>query len=156
MLVTEIPVPFTNLWHQQNYVADWTMSFLWGAVIGTASPIPYFYSVFFIAVLIHRCGRDFERCGTCLCRFCLGTNPRPLGVPRSTERIGTGTALLSSISSSQGSTKIIVHYLLPRIIANWIPRTRLLSRADQPFLQRPLALCDGFIPYGGPIHQTIV
>ncbi|KAG1808748.1 ERG4 ERG24 ergosterol biosynthesis protein [Suillus subaureus] len=30
-----------------NYVADWTMSFCWGAVIG---------------ILIHRCGRDFERC----------------------------------------------------------------------------------------------
>jgi hypothetical protein len=45
----------------KNYVADWTMSFLWGAVVGTATPIPYFYSVFFITVLIHRCGRDFER-----------------------------------------------------------------------------------------------
>ena len=46
----------------QNYVADWTMSFCWGAVIGGATIIPYFYSVFFITVLIHRCGRDFERC----------------------------------------------------------------------------------------------
>ncbi|PBK99714.1 ERG4/ERG24 ergosterol biosynthesis protein [Armillaria gallica] len=45
-----------------NYVADWTMSFTWGAVIGLATPIPYFYSVFFITVLIHRCSRDFERC----------------------------------------------------------------------------------------------
>jgi hypothetical protein len=45
----------------QNYVADWIMSFTWGAVIGFATPIPYFYSVFFIVVLIHRCGRDFER-----------------------------------------------------------------------------------------------
>ncbi len=45
----------------QNYVADWTMSFTWGAVIGLATPIPYFYSVFFITVLIHRCSRDFER-----------------------------------------------------------------------------------------------
>jgi len=44
-----------------NYVADWTMSFTWGAIIGSASIIPYFYSVFFITVLIHRCGRDFER-----------------------------------------------------------------------------------------------
>jgi len=39
------------------------MSFLWGAIIGTATPIPYFYCVFFIATLIHRCGRDFERYG---------------------------------------------------------------------------------------------
>ncbi|KAF8634576.1 hypothetical protein AX17_004166 [Amanita inopinata Kibby_2008] len=45
-----------------NYVADWIMSFTWGAVIGTATVIPYFYSVFFITVLIHRCSRDFERC----------------------------------------------------------------------------------------------
>jgi len=37
------------------------MSFLWGAIIGTATPIPYFYCIFFITVLIHRCGRDFER-----------------------------------------------------------------------------------------------
>jgi delta24(24(1))-sterol reductase len=37
------------------------MSFCWGAVIGTATPIPYFYSVFFIVVLVHRVGRDFER-----------------------------------------------------------------------------------------------
>ncbi|EPQ56334.1 ERG4/ERG24 ergosterol biosynthesis protein [Gloeophyllum trabeum ATCC 11539] len=45
-----------------NYTADWVQSFTWGLVVGTASPIPYFYSVFFITVLIHRCGRDFERC----------------------------------------------------------------------------------------------
>ncbi|KAI0035299.1 ERG4/ERG24 ergosterol biosynthesis protein [Vararia minispora EC-137] len=45
-----------------NYVADWIQSLTWGLVIGTASPIPYFYSVFFIVVLIHRCSRDFERC----------------------------------------------------------------------------------------------
>ncbi|TRM65571.1 ergosterol biosynthesis ERG4/ERG24 [Schizophyllum amplum] len=45
-----------------NYVADWIMSFTWGACIGTASIIPYFYSVFFITVLVHRVGRDFERC----------------------------------------------------------------------------------------------
>jgi len=44
-----------------NYVADWTMSLTWGAVIGTATIIPYFYSVFFITVLLHRCTRDFER-----------------------------------------------------------------------------------------------
>ncbi|THH17795.1 hypothetical protein EW146_g3095 [Bondarzewia mesenterica] len=45
-----------------NYVADWIQSFTWGLVVGAASPIPYFYSVFFITVLVHRCGRDFERC----------------------------------------------------------------------------------------------
>ncbi|KZS94323.1 ERG4/ERG24 ergosterol biosynthesis protein [Sistotremastrum niveocremeum HHB9708] len=47
---------------KMNYTADWVQSFTWGLVVGTASPIPYFYSVFFITVLVHRCGRDFERC----------------------------------------------------------------------------------------------
>ena len=37
------------------------MSLTWGLCQGTCSPIPYFYSVFFIAVLVHRVGRDFER-----------------------------------------------------------------------------------------------
>ena len=37
------------------------MSFTWGLVVGAASPIPYFYSVFFITVLVHRTTRDFER-----------------------------------------------------------------------------------------------
>ncbi|KAF8202267.1 ergosterol biosynthesis ERG4/ERG24 [Pholiota molesta] len=45
-----------------NYVADWTMSLTWGAIIGTTTIIPYFYSMFFITVLLHRCTRDFERC----------------------------------------------------------------------------------------------
>ncbi|KAF6761619.1 ergosterol biosynthesis ERG4/ERG24 [Ephemerocybe angulata] len=45
-----------------NYVADWTMSLTWGAIVGTATIIPYFYSIFFIVVLLHRCTRDFERC----------------------------------------------------------------------------------------------
>ncbi|KAL5513288.1 ERG4_2 [Sanghuangporus vaninii] len=45
-----------------NYTADWVQSLTWGLCIGSASIIPYFYSVFFITVLIHRCGRDFERC----------------------------------------------------------------------------------------------
>jgi delta24(24(1))-sterol reductase len=45
-----------------NYTADWVQSLTWGLCIGTASPIPYFYSIFFITVLVHRCGRDFERC----------------------------------------------------------------------------------------------
>ena len=45
-----------------NYVADWIMALTWGLCQGTASVIPYFYSLFFISVLVHRCGRDFERC----------------------------------------------------------------------------------------------
>ncbi|KAJ1028770.1 hypothetical protein NDA16_001935 [Ustilago loliicola] len=46
-----------------NYTADWTQAFLWGTIAGTRSIIPYYYSVFFLAVLTHRCGRDFEKCG---------------------------------------------------------------------------------------------
>jgi delta24(24(1))-sterol reductase len=38
------------------------MSLTWGAIIGTTTIIPYFYSMFFIVVLLHRCTRDFERC----------------------------------------------------------------------------------------------
>lgn len=45
-----------------NYTADLTQSLSWALVIWNASPIPYFYPVFFITVLVHRCGRDFERC----------------------------------------------------------------------------------------------
>jgi len=45
-----------------NYSADLVMSLTWGLVIGAASPIPYFYPLFFVTVLTHRCGRDFERC----------------------------------------------------------------------------------------------
>lgn len=47
-----------------NYVADWIMSLTWGLCQGFCSPIPYFYSVFFIAVLVHRVSRDFERYAT--------------------------------------------------------------------------------------------
>jgi delta24(24(1))-sterol reductase len=54
-------------------VADWIMSFTWGLVVGTASPIPYFYSVFFITVLIHRTTRDFERCVS-ITSLCLNVN----------------------------------------------------------------------------------
>ncbi|KAF7794249.1 hypothetical protein EIP86_005382 [Pleurotus ostreatoroseus] len=56
-----------------NYVADWVMSLSWGLVQGLCSPIPYFYSVFFITlrehhthdILTNRCavkyGKDWER-----------------------------------------------------------------------------------------------
>ncbi|KAG9092778.1 C-24(28) sterol reductase [Ceratobasidium sp. UAMH 11750] len=45
-----------------NYSADCVQSLTWGLCVGLCSPIPYFYSLFFFTVLVHRCGRDFERC----------------------------------------------------------------------------------------------
>jgi len=45
-----------------NYSADWIQSLTWGLCVGTCTPIAYFYPAFFLAVLTHRCGRDFERC----------------------------------------------------------------------------------------------
>ncbi|KAG8964910.1 C-24(28) sterol reductase [Tulasnella sp. 419] len=45
-----------------NYPADWVQSLTWGLCCGFSSAIPYYYSVFFLVVLVHRCERDFERC----------------------------------------------------------------------------------------------
>ncbi|QRV88747.1 C-14 sterol reductase ERG24 [Ceratobasidium sp. AG-Ba] len=45
-----------------NYMADWIQAFTWSLSAGFGSAIPYFYPVFFFVVLVHRCGRDFERC----------------------------------------------------------------------------------------------
>ena len=66
------------------------MSFTWGLVVGTASPIPYFYSVFFITVLIHRTTRDFERCV-----------PR---VPRLVENDSLNLAFFLGVASSTAKT----------------------------------------------------
>ncbi|KAJ9113639.1 hypothetical protein QFC22_005947 [Naganishia vaughanmartiniae] len=45
-----------------NYAADWTQSLMWGLSAGLNTPITLFYPAFFLTVLTHRCGRDFERC----------------------------------------------------------------------------------------------
>lgn len=45
-----------------NYSADWIQSLMWGVSAGFVTPITFFYPVFFLAVLTHRCGRDFEKC----------------------------------------------------------------------------------------------
>lgn len=45
-----------------NYTADWIQSCTWGLSAGLNTPITLFYPIFFLAVLTHRCGRDFEKC----------------------------------------------------------------------------------------------
>jgi delta24(24(1))-sterol reductase len=52
----------TSLAHDQNYTADWIQALTWGLSAGLNTPITFFYPAFFMTVLIHRCGRDFERC----------------------------------------------------------------------------------------------
>lgn len=45
-----------------NYTADFIQSFTWAVCAGFVTPITFYYPVFFLAVLLHRTGRDFERC----------------------------------------------------------------------------------------------
>lgn len=45
-----------------NYSADWIQSLTWGLTAGFNTPITLWYPIFFLAVLTHRCGRDFEKC----------------------------------------------------------------------------------------------
>lgn len=94
------------------------MSFTWGAVVGLATPIPYFYSVFFITVLIHRCGRDFERCVSCiyLCFLACLPNQNLVDAPSSMERTGNGIALLSNTSSYLVSTRL---FSIALVVPQW-------------------------------------
>lgn len=45
-----------------HYTADTCMAMLWGLSCGFGSPLPYFYPVFFLAMITHRAGRDEARC----------------------------------------------------------------------------------------------
>lgn len=45
-----------------HYTMDIIMALLWGLVCGFDSFIPYFYVIFFTAMIIHRNGRDQYRC----------------------------------------------------------------------------------------------
>lgn len=45
-----------------HYTADLVMAFCWGAACGFSSFLPWFYFLFFLAVLVHRAVRDVERC----------------------------------------------------------------------------------------------
>jgi delta24(24(1))-sterol reductase len=45
-----------------NYTADWIQSLTWGLSGGLQTPITMWYPFFFLAVLLHRCERDFAKC----------------------------------------------------------------------------------------------
>ncbi|KAL1643066.1 C-24(28) sterol reductase [Diplodia intermedia] len=45
-----------------HYTCDWFFAFSWGLITGFNSPFPWFYAVFFTAMIIHRAKRDIERC----------------------------------------------------------------------------------------------
>lgn len=45
-----------------NYLGDWLMSISWSLPCGFASPLPYFYPVYFAVLLVHRDLRDEEKC----------------------------------------------------------------------------------------------
>lgn len=45
-----------------HYTCDWFFAFSWGLITGFNSPFPWFYSIFFTCMIIHRAKRDIERC----------------------------------------------------------------------------------------------
>ncbi|KAF9915376.1 erg24, C-14 sterol reductase [Lobosporangium transversale] len=45
-----------------NYFGDWLMALAWSLPCGFASPLPYFYPIYFAALLFHRELRDAEKC----------------------------------------------------------------------------------------------
>ncbi|KAI5804488.1 ergosterol biosynthesis ERG4/ERG24 [Geopyxis carbonaria] len=45
-----------------NYLGDWIMGWAWCLPAGFASPIPYFYVVYFAILLLHRERRDEAKC----------------------------------------------------------------------------------------------
>lgn len=45
-----------------NYLGDWLMALSWCLPCGFATPIPYFYPIYFGFLLIHRERRDDHKC----------------------------------------------------------------------------------------------
>ncbi|KAL2823300.1 delta(24(24(1)))-sterol reductase [Aspergillus cavernicola] len=45
-----------------HYTCDWFFAISWGLITGFQSPFPWFYSIFFTVMIIHRARRDIERC----------------------------------------------------------------------------------------------
>ncbi|KAG9238818.1 delta(24(24(1)))-sterol reductase [Amylocarpus encephaloides] len=47
-----------------HYSCDWFFAVSWGLITGFNSPFPWFYSVFFTVMIIHRVMRDITKCRT--------------------------------------------------------------------------------------------
>jgi len=47
-----------------NYTGDWLMGLSWSLACGAASPVAYFYPVYFAVLLVHRALRDDHFCAT--------------------------------------------------------------------------------------------
>ncbi|KAG0338572.1 erg24, C-14 sterol reductase, partial [Podila humilis] len=45
-----------------NYFGDWLMALAWSLPCGFATPLPYFYPIYFAVLLFHRELRDEEKC----------------------------------------------------------------------------------------------
>lgn len=45
-----------------HYTCDAYFAVTWGAITGFESPFPWFYSVFFTVMIVHRAYRDIQRC----------------------------------------------------------------------------------------------
>lgn len=45
-----------------NYTADMLMALSWCLICGFDNVLPYFYAIFFVAILLHRTHRDVARC----------------------------------------------------------------------------------------------
>jgi delta24(24(1))-sterol reductase len=45
-----------------HYTCDWFFAISWGLITGFDSPFPWFYSIFFTIMIIHRARRDIRRC----------------------------------------------------------------------------------------------
>ncbi|KAL3487825.1 ergosterol biosynthesis ERG4/ERG24 [Aspergillus germanicus] len=51
-----------GLARKTHYTCDWFFACSWGLITGFNSPFPWFYSVFFTVMIIHRARRDIQRC----------------------------------------------------------------------------------------------
>ena len=53
---------FWGMARKINYTGDWMMGLAWCLCCGAASPLAYFYAVYFLVLLVHRAGRDDMFC----------------------------------------------------------------------------------------------